>query len=97
MKRTRSGPPSPTPEQLVAARERFDLSQEEAAGLIFSARRTWQQWEGGKFRMHPQLWETFLRKGEALLRERGPPVPKPPRLRRSRARVELLMRPYVPD
>lgn len=54
-----SKPPSPTPEQIRAAREATGLSQPAAAALVYSTRRTWQDWEAGIARMHPGLWELF--------------------------------------
>jgi len=50
---------NPTPEAIREARESALLSQTEAAALIFSKLRTWQDWEAGKARMHPGLWELF--------------------------------------
>lgn len=52
----------PTPEQIRAAREVVGLTQTEAAQLIHSTLRTWQQWEAGDRRMHPGLFELFLLK-----------------------------------
>lgn len=54
------GPSSnPSPEEIRAAREAAGLSQSGAAALIHSTLRTWQDWEAGKARMHPGLWELF--------------------------------------
>ena len=54
------GPSSnPSPEQIRASREAAGLSQSAAAVLIHSTLRTWQDWEAGKARMHPGLWELF--------------------------------------
>jgi len=50
---------NPLPEQVRAAREGAGLTQTAAAALIFSTLRTWQDWEAGKARMHPGLWELF--------------------------------------
>ena len=61
--RSRSNPArNPTPEQIRAARDAAGLSQADAASLIYSTERTWQGWEQGERRMHPGLWELFLRK-----------------------------------
>ena len=59
--RSRAGSPArnPAPEEVRAAREAAGLSQSAAAGLIHSTLRTWQDWEAGKARMHPGLWELF--------------------------------------
>ena len=53
---------SPTPQEIKQARKATGLSQTKAAALIHSTYRTWQDWEAGKARMHPGLWELFLRK-----------------------------------
>jgi DNA-binding transcriptional regulator YiaG len=49
----------PTPEQIKEAREASGLSQPAAAALIYSTKRTWQDWEYGKNPMHPAIWELF--------------------------------------
>lgn len=51
--------PNPTPPEIRQARELAGLSQTAAAALISSTLRTWQDWEAGKARMHPGLWELF--------------------------------------
>lgn len=53
---------NPTPEQVRDARESAGLTQTEAATLIHSTMRAWQEWEAGNRRMHPGLWELFLSK-----------------------------------
>ncbi len=50
---------TPDPKEIRAAREAAGLSQSAAASLIHSTLRTWQDWEAGKARMHPGLWELF--------------------------------------
>ena len=50
----------PNPSDVTAARLRALLTQSRAAALIHTARRTWQDWESGKAKMHPGLWELFL-------------------------------------
>lgn len=52
----------PSPEQIREARQAAGLSQTEAADLIHSTLRTWQDWEACKARMHPGLWELFTLK-----------------------------------
>lgn len=49
----------PTPEEIKQARTDAGLSQPAAAALIYSTKRTWQDWEAGKNPMHPGLWELF--------------------------------------
>jgi DNA-binding transcriptional regulator YiaG len=51
---------SPTPEQIKQARQAAGLTQAQAAELIYSTRRTLQDWEYGKNPMHPAIWELFL-------------------------------------
>lgn len=58
----------PTGAQIKAAREALGISQTNAAFLVHSGLRTWQQWEAGDRRMHPGLWELF--KIKAALIER---------------------------
>ena len=50
---------TPSPAEVRAAREAAGLTQTEAAAAIYSTLRTWQDWEAGKARMHPGLWELF--------------------------------------
>lgn len=58
--RSRASPAAnPAPEAIRAAREAAGLTQTEAAGLIYSTLRTWQDWEAGARRMHPGLWELW--------------------------------------
>jgi DNA (cytosine-5)-methyltransferase 1 len=52
-------PPSPTPTEIKEARGKAGLNQTEAAQAIYSVLRTWQDWESGKAKMHPGLWELF--------------------------------------
>ena len=56
---------NPTPEKIKATRVRKKLSQSDAADLVHSALRTWQQWEAGDRKMHPGLWELFCIKTAA--------------------------------
>lgn len=57
--RVKSPASNPEPESILAARTNAGLTQTQAAELIYSALRTWQQWEAGDRRMHPGLWELF--------------------------------------
>lgn len=52
----------PTPDEIKNKRENEGLTQKEAAALIYSKLRTWQDWEAGKAKMHAGLWELFLLK-----------------------------------
>lgn len=55
----------PYPTEIKAAREAAFLTQTKAAALVCSKLRTWQDWEAGKARMHPGLWELFKLKTAA--------------------------------
>ena len=50
---------SPSPRTILKARKAAGLTQKAAAEKCFSARRSWQDWERGKRRMHPALWQVF--------------------------------------
>lgn len=62
---------SPTRSEIKTARKAADLTQTEAAKLVRSTLRRWQDWEGGEHDMHPGLFELFLikTKGCACTRE----------------------------
>lgn len=51
---------SPTPDQIRAARVVAGLSQPEAGALILSSKRSWENWEHGRAKMHPGLFDYFL-------------------------------------
>lgn len=54
------GPSSnPTKSEIRAAREAAGLTQTQAADMVRSTCRAWQQWEAGDRRMHPAFWELF--------------------------------------
>lgn len=50
---------APNPESIREARAASGLTQSEAAALIGSTARTWQDWERGIAAMHPGLWRLF--------------------------------------
>jgi putative transcriptional regulator len=57
------GPVSnPSPNDIRAEREAAELTQGQAAALIYRTVRNWQQWEGGERLMDPALWELFCLK-----------------------------------
>lgn len=63
---------NPKPVEIRAARESAGLSQTEAADLVHTTCRTWQQWEAaegttGNRRMHPAFWELFRIKLATLI------------------------------
>lgn len=63
-------PPAPDPQTIRDARIKAGLTQGQAALLVNTKWRVWQQWELGLRRMHPAFWELFLIK--LLRRHRNP-------------------------
>ena len=57
---------NPSPETIRRHREELGLSQAAAAAIIYSAERSWQDWEAGARRMHPAFWELWMLKTERL-------------------------------
>jgi transcriptional regulator with XRE-family HTH domain len=57
----------PTAEQVRAARKAAGLTQEAAADLIGTSRRSWQEWESGRTPMRAGLWELFRIKAEVIV------------------------------
>ena len=55
----------PAPQQIVALRKTAGLTQTQAAELIHSKLRTWQDWESGKAKMHEAHWELFQLKARS--------------------------------
>lgn len=51
---------SPKPAAIRAAREVSGLTQTQAAALVYSTLKTWQDWESGRHWMHAGLWELWL-------------------------------------
>lgn len=64
--RKQGAPEQITPEAIRAARQAVGMTQTEAAALIYSTLRTWQDWEAGKAQMHYGLWELFVIKAGKL-------------------------------
>lgn len=63
-KQIESAARNPKPDEIRAAREAAGLTQTEAAELVYTTCRVWQQWEAvedtpGHRRMHPAFWELF--------------------------------------
>lgn len=55
---------NPTPAQVIRAREEAGLTQRQAAALVHTSWRSWQNWEAEKDspewrRMHSATWELF--------------------------------------
>lgn len=53
---------SPAPDKIRATRERAGITQTEAAELLHTSLRSFQQWEAGDRRMHPAFWELLTLK-----------------------------------
>lgn len=47
---------NPTPDEIRALRENANLSERDAARLVFVTASTWRRWEAGEKRMHPGLF-----------------------------------------
>lgn len=52
----------PTPAEIRKLREKARLTRAEAARLVHSTEWRWRDWETGKHRMAPGLWELFQMK-----------------------------------
>jgi len=53
---------NPGKEEIRLARINAGLTQTNAAEIIYSGIRAWQKWESGEHKMHPGLFELFLKK-----------------------------------
>ena len=53
---------SPTPAQIRAARTAAGLSQRQAAEVVMSATRSWEDWEAGRRNMPAAKWALFALK-----------------------------------
>lgn len=61
----------PDPHEIKEARAALGLTQTEAATLIQSSLRAWQQWEAGDREMHPAFWELFQIKTKSMRNRKG--------------------------
>jgi len=57
--------PSPAAAEIAAARTAAGLTQREAADLVMSSLRSWEEWEAGRTRMPPVAWAWFVEKAPA--------------------------------
>lgn len=55
---------NPEPDKIKKERSKQGLTQTQAAELIHSKLRSWQDWEGGRRKMHLAFWELFLIKSK---------------------------------
>lgn len=62
----------PPPETIRSARLAAGLTQSQAARLVHSSLRSWQQWEGGERRMHLAFWDLFVRRTKRLIAQESP-------------------------
>lgn len=54
------GPASnPAPDEIRGVRVELGFTQKQAASLVHTTLRNWQQWEAGDRRMHQAMWELF--------------------------------------
>jgi len=53
---------NPSPDEIVGMRINAALTQQQAADIVYSGLRTWQQWEAGDRRMNPAIFDYFLLK-----------------------------------
>ena len=56
----------PTAKQILQARKNANLTQSQAAGLIYKTLRNWQKYESGEIHMDRALWELFKIKTSTL-------------------------------
>lgn len=56
-KTNRGAGSNPTPAEIMRLREDAGMTQDQIGALLYSGRRTWQDWEAGERRMHPASWE----------------------------------------
>ena len=54
----------PTPDEIII--NRGNISQTTAASLIYTTQSRWSDYEKGKNRIHPAVWELFLIKKEQI-------------------------------
>ena len=52
----------PKPSDVLSAREKTGLTQQDAATMIYATRSAWARWEAGERAMHPAFFELFLLK-----------------------------------
>lgn len=50
---------NPQPDEIVEARLAVNLTQTQAAALVYCTLRAWQDWEAGARRMHPATWDLW--------------------------------------
>lgn len=60
-RRTRADNPwaNPTPETIIKARTRLDLTEAQAAAAVYRRAQAWRDWEAGVRQMGPGDWMLF--------------------------------------
>jgi len=56
---------TPSPKQVITLREKIQADKkmgitaahDYCADMLFTSRRSWQQWERGERKMHPAFWK----------------------------------------
>jgi len=56
------GYPTPTPEDVAAARDEAGMTQQQAAAVVHATREAWKSWEAGRRAMPAGLFELFCMK-----------------------------------
>lgn len=51
---------NPRPDEISGLRTDAGLTQQQAADLIRASKRSWENWEQGRVKMHPGLFDYFL-------------------------------------
>jgi hypothetical protein len=64
-------PDAPKGADIRQLRETYGLSQTQAAELVYSTLRSWQNWEADEVGMHPAIWAWFRHRVETG--EEAPP------------------------
>lgn len=59
----------PKTKEIRSRRAQIGFTQSQAAQIIYCSMRTWQEWEGGRTKMHPAFWELWMLRTDAM-RER---------------------------
>lgn len=59
----------PLTDLIIARRWAAGLTQEQAAELLYTSKRAYQQWEHGDRAMHPAVWALFLILTERYVRD----------------------------
>lgn len=66
MKKTQDDKISPGCDEIAQARLSAEMTQKEAAALLYSHVNTWSQWENGLRKMHPAFFELFIIKSSKI-------------------------------